>query len=212
MLLIGIKYLSLAAVTVGVTFVTTSPATAVPHGHGHASVAHGSWGHGSSRAHGGSWNRGWHGFYGGYRGYYPRYYGYGSYWPYTYSYVYPYNYYYYPYTYDYYPYTYDNIYPSATNEEMAPSAAPAQVTVQVPAIANVWFNNTLSQTGTTTRQFTTPALTADQDYPVAIRAQWTEGGTTIDRSRTVNLHTGDSVTVNFATSVNPPPTPPVPNR
>jgi uncharacterized protein (TIGR03000 family) len=203
-----IKYLSLAMVAVGLTFVSTGPATAESHSHGnshasvghsHANVAHGSWGHAGHGHYGG---------YGGYRAYYPYHYHYGSYWPYTYSYAYPYSYYYSPYTYYSYPYTY--AYPSTT--EAAPAAVAAQVTVRVPPSADVWFNDTLNQAGTTTRQFTTAPLAADQDAAVTVRARWTEGGSTIDRSRTIDLHAGDSVTIDFRATVNPPLSPPVPNR
>ncbi len=226
MLRIGIKYLSPALVAVGLTFMSTCPATAASHSHGsshgnshvsvghnHVNVSHGSWGHGGHGYYGHGYYGGYGGYrsgYGGYRAYYPYRYGYGNYWPYTYSYVYPYSYNYYPYTYYSYPYTYT--YPSMAYDEAAPAAVAAQVTVRVPPSADVWFNDTLSQGGTATRQFTTAPLTADQDATVTVRARWTEGGSTIDRSRSVDLHAGDSVTIDFRSTVNPPPSPPVPSR
>jgi uncharacterized protein (TIGR03000 family) len=170
-------------------------------GTGSAAPAHHS-SHGGGNWHGHSGSS-WHG--GGSHSYYhPHYYGhsyYGhGYWPYRsyYSYGYsPYTYFYsYPYTYAY-PYTYYYNYPSTTYIVPTSEALPAKVRVHVTPDAIVSFNDQVTSQQGEFRTFETPALSKDQDYTVNIRVRWAEGDTTIERSRSVDLHAGDSVTIDF---------------
>jgi uncharacterized protein (TIGR03000 family) len=63
----------------------------------------------------------------------------------------------------------------------------AQVTVVVPANAEVWFNGVRMHTTGGVREFDTPPLTPGQDYSYQVHARWTEGGRVIDRTRKVRV-------------------------
>jgi uncharacterized protein (TIGR03000 family) len=72
-----------------------------------------------------------------------------------------------------------------------------RINVRVPASAQVWFDGAkTTQTGSL-RQFVSPPLDSDRECSYQIRAHWTEGGRDVERTRKVNFHAGDQVTVNF---------------
>lgn len=151
------------------------------------------WGYGGYGGYGGS------GGYGGYGyGGYPYYVSYGGYPYYGYSSG------YYPYSdYSYaYPYTTNNYYgtPTAPAVPTMPVAAAntAEITVDVPANAQVMFDNVpMTQTGAV-REYVTPSLTPGQDFSYDIRARWTDpNGVAVDRTRHVIIHAGDHVNVDF---------------
>jgi uncharacterized protein (TIGR03000 family) len=138
----------------------------------------------------------------GYGGYYPNY-GYSSYPDYGYGYggddSSPGYYSYAP------PVTdYQSFYPPDTSS--APPASPpggtngtdAVVRVRVPdPNAQVWFEGTPTQQRGTDREFESPPLQPDRTYHYDVRARWTENGRTFDETRTVAVHAGDRVTVDF---------------
>jgi uncharacterized protein (TIGR03000 family) len=90
--------------------------------------------------------------------------------------------------------------PGTEPEQTSPATggpAPAQVTVIVPADADVFFDGThMTETGTS-RAFTTTPLTPGQQYYYEIEAQWSANGQTFDRTRKVDVKAGAKVTVDF---------------
>jgi len=77
----------------------------------------------------------------------------------------------------------------------------AHVIVQVPdPEAELWFQGLLTSERGTVREFDSPSLTPNHDYVYEIRARWSEGGKTVDRTQQVHVQAGHEVTVNFARS------------
>ncbi len=165
-------------------------------------------------------------YYYPYRSYYSPYWYSSSYYPYSYSYpstyysnsYYPYSYSYnysYPASYGYsYPASYDSSYsylPSTSNmttqnyQSFYPSAdeaavttpQPATVMVHVPADAQVWFDGTATSSTGPVREYASPPLQPGTDYAYDIRARWTENGQTIDRTRHIEVHSGERRVVDF---------------
>jgi uncharacterized protein (TIGR03000 family) len=72
------------------------------------------------------------------------------------------------------------------------------VDVKVPkADAEIWFEGKKTNQTGTARQFSSPLLTPGRDYTYAIRARWVEDGKEVNRTRRVDVHAGDHVTVDF---------------
>jgi uncharacterized protein (TIGR03000 family) len=72
-----------------------------------------------------------------------------------------------------------------------------RITVRVSPSAEIWIDGTkTTQTGGV-RQFISPPIDSDRECTYEIRAKWTEGGQEVDRTRKVNFHAGDQLTVNF---------------
>jgi uncharacterized protein (TIGR03000 family) len=76
-------------------------------------------------------------------------------------------------------------------------ARPAQINVQVPANAKVWFDGTATEQQGTSRVFASPALTPGSDYYYTLKAQWREGDKDVTQSRRVDVRAGANVTVDF---------------
>jgi uncharacterized protein (TIGR03000 family) len=160
---------------------------------------------------GGSYYGGSH--YGGYHYGYPyAHYGHRSYYPYYGSYGYS------------YPY-YDNTYPYGSYEDVAPdyadgttSAAPsagdyqslyppatatapsdnnAHLTVNVPADARVWIDDTPTTSTGPVRQFESPPLTPGSRYSYEIRASWNENNRKVTQTQKVAVTAGAHVRVDF---------------
>jgi uncharacterized protein (TIGR03000 family) len=101
----------------------------------------------------------------------------------------------------------------ATALAMVPPTAQAPVTltdtnvlvnVRVPASATVWVNgDALTRTGSR-REFIASDLTPGKTYAFVIRAQWEEGGKTVDLTRKIAVQGGERRTVDFSAS---PPAP-----
>ena len=133
-----------------------------------------------------------YGGYGGYGGYYG-YPGYDS------SYAYP----------DYSAYNppvtdYQSFYPPDTSA--APPASTAAGTSSTDALvrvrvsdpnAEIWVEGAATRRRGTVREFESPPLEPDRAYHYDIRARWTENGQTFDQTKTVTIHAGDRVTVDF---------------
>jgi uncharacterized protein (TIGR03000 family) len=142
--------------------------------------------------------RGWNHYrpsYGGYYGYYPYYYNY------------------YPY-YGYYPYdgdlAYDSVYDPGYAYPDTPPAQPysastsgaqtdtkAYVTVTVPADAQLWFEDTLTKTTGTVREFYSPPLQTDHLYRYKIRARWNDHGHEVTQTQQVKVTAGSRIDVRF---------------
>jgi uncharacterized protein (TIGR03000 family) len=177
--------------------------------------------------HGGAYYGGYHYGYPyahyGYRHYYPYYGGYGGYYPYYYgSYGDDYAYDTYPYAWsgptydsgysssygDVAPYygdgtasaappagSYQSFYPPAT--ATAPSDRSAHVTVNVPADARLWFDDTATTATGPVRQFDSPPLTPGTRYSYEVRAGWTENGREVTQTQKVAVTAGAHVRVDF---------------
>jgi uncharacterized protein (TIGR03000 family) len=76
----------------------------------------------------------------------------------------------------------------------------AHITVQVPADARVWFDDTATTSMGATRQFTSPPLTPGQRYSYEIRARWNENGKEVTQTQKVEVTAGAQVQVAFPTS------------
>jgi uncharacterized protein (TIGR03000 family) len=88
---------------------------------------------------------------------------------------------------------------SADVEKPAPEAGDgtAQVTVIVPADAEVFFDgNATTQTGTE-RVYQSPPLEKGFTYHYSIRARWTEGGKPVEQTRKVSVKPGARARVDF---------------
>jgi uncharacterized protein (TIGR03000 family) len=92
-----------------------------------------------------------------------------------------------------YPYTYGYYQPAAQQ-----TGGYGKVTVSVPRDAQVTFNDLTSPEGYPKRWFETPALRSDRDFTVKVHATWSEGGSKIERTRSVVLHAGDNMTIDLA--------------
>jgi uncharacterized protein (TIGR03000 family) len=74
----------------------------------------------------------------------------------------------------------------------------AHFTVTIPAAARLLVNDVeTSQTGTSRRFSTPPTLDPTRAYEYVFRAQWTDGGQTVTRDRTVKFKAGDDLAVDF---------------
>jgi uncharacterized protein (TIGR03000 family) len=67
--------------------------------------------------------------------------------------------------------------------------------------AEVWFDGQAISEPGTVRDFELPALAPIRDYVYEIRARWTEGGKTVDRTQRIHVQAGHEVTVNFTRSL-----------
>lgn len=169
---------------------------------------YGNWGYGGYRPY---YSGGYYpGNYGSNWGYYPRtYYG-RSYYPNNYYYN---NYY----SNDYYTATpnvtgYQSFYPSegvtgATSATPGQSDRTVYIAVRVPADAEVWFGDFKTNVTGTERSFVSPPLDPDKNYTYDIRARWNENGRAIDRTRTLQVHAGDRLNVDFLNYTQSDPTP-----
>jgi uncharacterized protein (TIGR03000 family) len=78
----------------------------------------------------------------------------------------------------------------------ATNAGSADLTVKVPADAQLWLNNMQSSQDGTERHFGFPALDSG-DNIFTLRATWNENGQTITRDRQVNMKAGANTTVDL---------------
>jgi uncharacterized protein (TIGR03000 family) len=206
-----------ALLLAGAAIILTPSFGYAQHGGGHGGGAHvGGGGHYSGAHYGGGVYTHSGGYYGGYRGglygggsYYG---GYGLY-PYYGSYGYS-----YPYTYDAYPYGFSSdVTPSYLDSTTSalpsigssyqsssppaitstPSDTIAHVTVNVPADAQVWFNNTVTTPTGAVREFNSPALTPGSRYTYDIQARWKENGREVTQAQKIEVAAGAHVSVSF---------------
>jgi uncharacterized protein (TIGR03000 family) len=71
------------------------------------------------------------------------------------------------------------------------------VHMNVPADAQIWFNDTPTWITGPSRDFISPPVASGRDYWYQIRAIWKEGDRTLDQARTVNVHAGETVNLDF---------------
>jgi uncharacterized protein (TIGR03000 family) len=205
-------FLSLGMLLLVGAAILVAPGFAQARGGGHGGGGHGGGGHGGGHFGGGR-SGGYRGgmYHGGsrYGGYH---YGYGRYRPYYGGYG------YYPYSYNTYPYVdsdedvtppnpddYPTVtLPAASDQAGSPPAtgsdqpdSNAHVTVNVPADAQVWFDDTPTTSTGATRQFDSPPLTPGGRYSYEIRASWKENGREVTRTQRVEVTAGAHASVSF---------------
>jgi uncharacterized protein (TIGR03000 family) len=76
--------------------------------------------------------------------------------------------------------------------------AAAHVTVNVPADARVWFEDTLTKSTGTVRRFDSPPLTPGERYTYRVRASWNDHGKEVTQTQEVEVRAGANVRVDFA--------------
>jgi uncharacterized protein (TIGR03000 family) len=155
----------------------------------------------------GAWNQGRGGFYVGYGNTYYSPYGYG------YAYGYP-RWYTGPnYSYSNYPpivysnnygagnYSYRSAYPPADSGDGTMARADdkrVNLAIRLPSPdAKLWIEGQEMNLTGVERPFISPPLEAGKDYTYSLRAQWNEGGKVMDQTRSVPVHAGDRITVDF---------------
>jgi uncharacterized protein (TIGR03000 family) len=128
-------------------------------------------------------------------GYYP-YYGGDGYYPYyggaTYDQL--------PYADNYVPFGTDSsssYYGSYPDQGPAPTEAPAQLTVSVPADAQVWVEGTKTNSSGPVRYFQSPPLDPNSHYRYEVRARWMENGHEVTQTQQVPVTAGASVRADF---------------
>jgi len=195
-------------------------------GGGHGGFHHGGFHHGGFHhggfSHGGFSRGGFHhggfhygGFHHGGLWWFPGYSGYYGAQSYYYG-SYPYSGYsdFYPYTSDWSSPGYDSGYygsngdatSSYLNSDLSGTAQPetsAQVTVSVPANAEIWFEgNKMTSTGSV-REFQSPPLTPGKRYTYEVRARWKENGQEVTQTQQVEVTAGTRVNVQFPEPLQP---------
>jgi uncharacterized protein (TIGR03000 family) len=77
------------------------------------------------------------------------------------------------------------------------NATKANLTLVVPASAEVFFDDTpTTQTGTE-RVYVTPPLEVGKTFTYSVRVRWQENGKTVEQTRTVDVSAGGNVRVDF---------------
>jgi len=71
--------------------------------------------------------------------------------------------------------------------------------IQLPANASLFFNGveTTGQVGSRTRRYVSPSLLPGETYKYVLRAEWTENGKLVERSRELKVEAGDVIGVDF---------------
>jgi uncharacterized protein (TIGR03000 family) len=159
--------------------------------HGSGGGGHGGGGFaGGTGFHGHDFDRGF--FFGsGY--YYPGYYDYYRDWDYYGGYDHGY-YSAAPQAYPYYVSYYDDSGAAAEG----PRGSTALLIVRVPdPDADIWFNGTKTNQRGSQRLFESPDLERGRDYSYEVRARWTADGQAVEETRTIEVHAGDRLTMNF---------------
>jgi uncharacterized protein (TIGR03000 family) len=94
-----------------------------------------------------------------------------------------------------------------------PAAATANLVVEVPENAEIWFDgNKTAQTGAS-RNFVSPPLVPGRMYTYEIRARWKDNGRAAEQTQIVMVRAGEQVHVTFPAALPPrmlPPPKPLP--
>src|SRR5262245_14511022 len=75
--------------------------------------------------------------------------------------------------------------------------APAEITIIVPADAEVFFDGNPTKEKGTERLYVTPPLVVGKTYSYEVRARWEDGGKPVERTRKVEVTGGARVRVNL---------------
>jgi uncharacterized protein (TIGR03000 family) len=98
--------------------------------------------------------------------------------------------------------------PAAGYEELDSTAgtqsnARALVTVSLPEDAKLWFNNTLTATTGSVREFQSPPLPPGGRYKYQVRASWQEHGHLVTRAQDIEVTPHAHININFQSSNRP---------
>jgi uncharacterized protein (TIGR03000 family) len=74
----------------------------------------------------------------------------------------------------------------------------AGVTVDVPANAEVWFDETKMTSTGPLREFRTPSLKLNHRYSYDVRARWTENGQQVTQTQHIEVAPGSHINVTFS--------------
>jgi uncharacterized protein (TIGR02246 family) len=78
--------------------------------------------------------------------------------------------------------------------------AAAEITISVPADAEIFFDGRPTTQQGAERRFQTPPLPAGQTYSYAVRALWRNGGKAVERTRNIEVTAGSRVRIDFLAS------------
>jgi uncharacterized protein (TIGR03000 family) len=73
----------------------------------------------------------------------------------------------------------------------------AQIIVDVPADAEIWFEGTKMTSTGSVREYRSPPLTPGARYTYEVRARWTENGQEVTQTQEVKVAAGANVNVKF---------------
>jgi uncharacterized protein (TIGR03000 family) len=73
----------------------------------------------------------------------------------------------------------------------------AQITVSVPADAEVWFEGSKTVSTGSVREYQSTPLTPGMRYVYEIRARWNESGHEVTQTQTVEVSAGTHIGVEF---------------
>jgi uncharacterized protein (TIGR03000 family) len=73
----------------------------------------------------------------------------------------------------------------------------AQISLTVPADAQVWFDGKATRLTGTQRNYTSPPLTPGRTYTYTLRVRWTKDGTPVEENRSVDIQAGGRVRLDF---------------
>jgi uncharacterized protein (TIGR03000 family) len=104
--------------------------------------------------------------------------------------------------YDYQSAPSDNATTSSTAQPLSANAVALRIFV--PEDAKIWIQGEATKQQGPVRFFESPELTPGMQYTYDIRAQWTEGGKLLEKTKRVPLHAGDRLTVSFTQTPAPP--------
>jgi uncharacterized protein (TIGR03000 family) len=90
---------------------------------------------------------------------------------------------------------YEGAYESSDENLNNPNAI--SVNVRVPANAKIWFDGQPTQQQGGFRQFISPPVQSGKAYSYTIKAEWTENGQKVEKTKEVNVHAGDRVTLDM---------------
>jgi uncharacterized protein (TIGR03000 family) len=89
---------------------------------------------------------------------------------------------------------------SEPNPAAAPTATPADVTVNVPASAEVWFDGRKMTSTGSVRNYQTPPLSPNQRYSYNVKARWEENGREVVQNQVISFAPGNHTAVTFPSS------------
>jgi uncharacterized protein (TIGR03000 family) len=71
------------------------------------------------------------------------------------------------------------------------------ITVRLPANAELWFDGTKTKSTGTVRKFQSPPLRSGLRYTYDLRARWKDNGRTVTQTRHITVSAGDQIAVRF---------------
>jgi uncharacterized protein (TIGR03000 family) len=90
----------------------------------------------------------------------------------------------------------------ATEEEQEVRANSASILVQVPANAEIWFDNSKTKSTGSLRTFVSPPLESGKTFTYVIHARWTDSsGKVIDQTKRVEVQAGQRSRADFTSPV-----------